>query len=678
MSSISSYLKVAGAVAAATAFALPSSAQIVIASSNTAFTDISVSGTSPGTSGDDLEFTVTAAQLATAGFTGNGLLAGGVGFRFGNNGGIIWNDSASEIGYTNSTIFGSMAAANGAADGNGGVAAHQFICPLWDDNIPVSGQGANALDWQVIGGNLYVQWSNEDHFSATGTGTVQYQLVVYGGVTIASGNPLVEFVYNDTLYGAGATQNDGGSATIGYKNWGVNASANDVEFGTGSVSAGYKVAGWAASSNPLLPNSVVIKGGGSFPPPPVPVLLTPANNSQPSNPPTLTWAASSGATFYNVDIDGNIFTPVLGTSFAAAMQTVGVHTWTFSAENANGASAYATPFSFTIPTPPPPTICSSPMGGGGLVPPTNTGGTGAVWPGTLPTDVLDVPLVVTVPAGSTQVNAVKLHGLTHTWVGDLQFVLEDPTGLKFNIFYRPQSVANSVGFNCDLAGDYSIYEISGGVMATSCTSGDYQQAFGDWPSGTAGITNTLLSGIVINGASNGTWTLHVYDWAGGDAGALTNWELCFDVQAAPVAFCTSGTSSNGCVPSISANNQPSVAMSNPCNITIANVEGQKFGIIFYGINNTGFSPAQWAVGSNSFLCVKGPTQRTGSSSSGGTILACDGALTLDWNAYQTATPGAVGQPWSVGNKVYVQGWYRDPPAPKTTNLSDALEMTYAP
>jgi hypothetical protein len=119
-------------------------------------------------------------------------------------------------------------------------------------------------------------------------------------------------------------------------------------------------------------------------------------------------------------------------------------------------------------------------------------------------------------------------------------------------------------------------------------------------------------------------------------------------------------------------------MSSSCNITIASVEGQKFGIIFYGINNTGFTPAQWAIGSNSFLCVKGPTQRTGSSSSGGTILACDGALTLDWNSYQTSTPGAVGQPWAVGNKVYVQGWYRDPPAPKTTNLSDALEMTYGP
>jgi hypothetical protein len=146
----------------------------------------------------------------------------------------------------------------------------------------------------------------------------------------------------------------------------------------------------------------------------------------------------------------------------------------------------------------------------------------------------------------------------------------------------------------------------------------------------------------------------------------------------PVGYCTAGTSTHGCVPAISASAQPSVSAAHACSISIANVEGQKFGIIFYGINNTGFNPAPWAVGSSSFLCVKGPTQRTPSVNSNGTLNLCNGALNLDWNAYQAANPGAVGNPWSVGNKVYVQGWYRDPPAPKTTNLSDALEMTYQP
>jgi len=150
------------------------------------------------------------------------------------------------------------------------------------------------------------------------------------------------------------------------------------------------------------------------------------------------------------------------------------------------------------------------------------------------------------------------------------------------------------------------------------------------------------------------------------------------VTSAPISYCTAGTSTHGCLATISANHNPSVAHANPCNISITNVEGQKFGIVFYGINQTGFSPTPWAVGSSSFLCVKGPTQRTGTGSSGGTINLCDGVLALDWNAYQSAHPTAVGNPWSIGNHVFVQGWYRDPPAPKTTNLSNAVEMTYVP
>jgi hypothetical protein len=41
-------------------------------------------------------------------------------------------------------------------------------------------------------------------------------------------------------------------------------------------------------------------------------------------------------------------------------------------------------------------------------------------------------------------------------------------------------------------------------------------------------------------------------------------------------------------------------------------------------------------------------------------------------------PSAIGLPFSAGDKLYVQSWFRDPPAPRTTNLSNALEMTMQP
>jgi len=145
----------------------------------------------------------------------------------------------------------------------------------------------------------------------------------------------------------------------------------------------------------------------------------------------------------------------------------------------------------------------------------------------------------------------------------------------------------------------------------------------------------------------------------------------------PVVYCTAGVSVAGCQPSISATANPSVGHNTPCSITVAGVDGQRSGVVFYGLSAL---PQQWCgpgVGS-SFLCVKAPTARIAQVSSGGVNGTCTGALTVDWNAYQLANPAALGAPWSGGSRAYVQGWYRDPQACKTTALSDALELTYQP
>jgi hypothetical protein len=146
----------------------------------------------------------------------------------------------------------------------------------------------------------------------------------------------------------------------------------------------------------------------------------------------------------------------------------------------------------------------------------------------------------------------------------------------------------------------------------------------------------------------------------------------------PAIYCSSGTSSNGCTASIAASANPSLSLAHACSITVTSVEGLKSGILFYGIDNSNFTPSPWASGSTSSLCVKHPTQRTPIQNSGGTFNACDGSFVLDWDAYQSTHTLALGNPWSVGDKVYVQAWFRDPLAVKSTNLSNALEMTYVP
>jgi hypothetical protein len=160
---------------------------------------------------------------------------------------------------------------------------------------------------------------------------------------------------------------------------------------------------------------------------------------------------------------------------------------------------------------------------------------------------------------------------------------------------------------------------------------------------------------------------------------LTN-TLGAEFGAGPImiTYCTAGTSTNGCLPSISANAPPSATLASSCVINVVNVEGAKSGMLFYGINNTGFTPVQWGFGGNSLLCVKAPTQRMNTQNSGGTAGSCNGTLTQNWNTFQVANPAALGNPFSAGQRVYTQAWYRDPPAVKTTNLSDAIEFVLLP
>jgi hypothetical protein len=278
------------AAAAACGLAATAHGAVVINASAVPFVDISATGTSVGAIGDDTEFNITGAALTGAGFNGNGLLAGGVSIRVGNNGGVFWGNAAAdafanatEVGAINRKDFPTMPAGNsnfGDPTGNGGLGPRQMLAVLWDDNTPGSGA---STKWQVVGNDLIVQWTNEDHFNATGAGVITYEMIVHGGVTIASGNSLVDFVYQDTLYAANQYQDDGGSATIGYKNWGINANANDVEFGNGGGGSNTsladpafgdptmmpKVAGYLAANNPNLPHSVSIsgQGGGVVPEP---------------------------------------------------------------------------------------------------------------------------------------------------------------------------------------------------------------------------------------------------------------------------------------------------------------------------------------------------------------------------------------------------------------------------
>jgi hypothetical protein len=178
--------------------------------------------------------------------------------------------------------------------------------------------------------------------------------------------------------------------------------------------------------------------------------------------------------------------------------------------------------------------------------------------------------------------------------------------------------------------------------------------------------------------SNELWTVDPFSGAhsfvasfagvvgGGGITGLAGFEC-----SAPSTYCTAGTSSHGCAATLSSTGIPTAGATAGFVVTASQVEGQRQGMFFYGLGGPLAEP--WGLGT-SWLCVKAPLQRTSLLSSGGTSFSCDGSLAIDWLAWAAAHPGAPGTPLQVGTHAWMQAWYRDPPSPKTTSLSNALRF----
>lgn len=144
----------------------------------------------------------------------------------------------------------------------------------------------------------------------------------------------------------------------------------------------------------------------------------------------------------------------------------------------------------------------------------------------------------------------------------------------------------------------------------------------------------------------------------------------------PTTYCTTSTTSSGCNPRIRTWGVASASGSDDMVISVDDLEGQKSGLVFYGVS--GRKAGVWAPGNTSVLCVKAPVQRTGTMFTGGTIGACDGHVEISWRNYLLTHSAALGQPFSPGDIVDAQCWFRDPAAPGTTNLSDGVEFVHYP
>ncbi len=138
------------------------------------------------------------------------------------------------------------------------------------------------------------------------------------------------------------------------------------------------------------------------------------------------------------------------------------------------------------------------------------------------------------------------------------------------------------------------------------------------------------------------------------------------------AYCASTTVPGGCTPAISAAGAPSVSQNSGYAVTVAQVPGQRNGLILYGAAS---QSTPFASGHPSALCVSAPRQRTDVASSGGSAGACDGVLAVDILSWAAAHPGALLTPLAADQAMYFQGWFRESSLQPASALSNAWRVT---
>jgi hypothetical protein len=161
--------------------------------------------------------------------------------------------------------------------------------------------------------------------------------------------------------------------------------------------------------------------------------------------------------------------------------------------------------------------------------------------------------------------------------------------------------------------------------------------------------------------------------AAGD-GHLSRWG-CQDPDVGR-NYCSSGTTTNGCVPVVHASGLPSASNDAGFPVDVAQVEGEQLGVLLYSV--TGPASLPWVAGSTSLLCLAPPLQRMTVQPTTGIVGSCAGSIVEDWSAFIALHPSALGNPFEGGETVWIQGWFRDPPAPGGSNLSDGLLFVVSP
>ncbi len=193
----------------------------------------------------------------------------------------------------------------------------------------------------------------------------------------------------------------------------------------------------------------------------------------------------------------------------------------------------------------------------------------------------------------------------------------------------------------------------------------------NWPGGMYAALNYTRHSLFV--PAGVPLTINVdSDVLGGGFATLNGLQIKKGSAPCPSAasYCTDLPSSHACHPKLGAAGLPS--LSNPAGFQVvgSNLESAQNGLLFFGNNGPNAAPFFGGV-----LCVKAPLYRLMIKNSGGSG-NCSGQFGYALNDF-LAQPD-IGAQLVVGTLLHTQVWFRDPPAPQTVGLSNALLFTICP
>ncbi len=155
-------------------------------------------------------------------------------------------------------------------------------------------------------------------------------------------------------------------------------------------------------------------------------------------------------------------------------------------------------------------------------------------------------LIVTgLPTSGVTIKSVKLNGVSHTFPGDLDIVLQSPTGS--NVILLSDHGGGTDVLNANLTFDdgaatiVSSPIVTGVYRPTNVAGPDVFAAPGP---GSINQTNPTLASFGT-ADYNGAWKLFVVDQFNGDAGSIASWEITFNIPV-PVVW-TAGAGGAGTI-----------------------------------------------------------------------------------------------------------------------------------